>query len=87
VAENLRPYEIVNDRAFISLIKTGRPDYQLPSPTTLARDVQNVFLNAKARMAKYLQVSIQSTQMKQCLLDSTELSGLSKFRVRLLDLA
>jgi hypothetical protein len=57
VAENLRPFEIVNDRAFIALIKTGRPDYQLPSSTTLARDVHNVFLNAKARMAKYLQVS------------------------------
>ena len=36
VAENLRPYEIMKDRSFQSLIKTGRPAYYLPHPSTVS---------------------------------------------------
>ncbi|KAF9038032.1 hypothetical protein BJ165DRAFT_1416792 [Panaeolus papilionaceus] len=36
------------------LMKTGRPEYQLPSPTTVSRDVQVVFANAKKRISSIL---------------------------------
>src|SRR5260370_33386503 len=39
VAESLRPFAIVKDRGFHSLMKTGRRDYDIPSPSTIARDV------------------------------------------------
>jgi hypothetical protein len=57
VTENVRPFKVVSDRAFVSLMKTGRPNLVLPSPTTVGRDVRNVFLNARRRFAIYLQVS------------------------------
>ncbi|KAF8161868.1 hypothetical protein BJ912DRAFT_1069166 [Pholiota molesta] len=31
VAESMRPFEIVKDRGFLSLMKTGRPGYYVPS--------------------------------------------------------
>jgi hypothetical protein len=37
VAESLRPFQIVTDRGFQCLMKTGRPQYYLPSPMSLAR--------------------------------------------------
>ncbi|KAG2120772.1 uncharacterized protein F5147DRAFT_741689 [Suillus discolor] len=37
---NLRPFEIVKDKGFQSLMKTGRPEYYILSPSTVARDVQ-----------------------------------------------
>lgn len=57
VAENKRPFAIVKDRAFLSLMKTGRPDYKVPSPSTVSRDVKEVFANCRSRVAKMLQVS------------------------------
>ena len=56
VAEDLRPFKIVEDRGFQKLMKTGRPEYYLPSPSTVSRDVQLVFVNARKRIAKMLQV-------------------------------
>jgi hypothetical protein len=53
----MRPFEIVNDRAFKSLMKAGHPNLAIPSSTTLARDVHRVYEHAKARMATFLQVS------------------------------
>jgi hypothetical protein len=35
-------------------MKTGRPDYYIPSPTTVSRDVKKVFVNVRKRMAKML---------------------------------
>ncbi|TFY67078.1 hypothetical protein EVJ58_g1873 [Rhodofomes roseus] len=55
VAESLRPFSIVEDRAFQALMKTGRPEYYLPSRWTVARDVQNVFKNTRTRIASMLQ--------------------------------
>ncbi|KAF8812979.1 hypothetical protein BYT27DRAFT_7271837, partial [Phlegmacium glaucopus] len=43
VSENARPFSIVNDRGFKNLMKTGRPEYYLPSPTTVSRDIRLVF--------------------------------------------
>lgn len=57
LAENLRPYKIVSDRGFLSLMKTGRPGYFIPSPSTVARDMKAVFVRARSRIAKMLQVS------------------------------
>ncbi|TFY58886.1 hypothetical protein EVJ58_g6134 [Rhodofomes roseus] len=55
VAESMRPFNIVKDRGFESLIKTGRPEYKLPSPTTVGRDVRKVFLRVRDRIARWLQ--------------------------------
>ena len=60
VAESKRPFEIVADRGFQSLMKTGRPEYYIPSPTTVSRDVKKVFVNVRKRMAAMLQVCIIS---------------------------
>ncbi|KAG1740006.1 hypothetical protein EDB19DRAFT_1580796, partial [Suillus lakei] len=35
VSESLRPFEMVNDRGFQNLMKTGWPEYYLPSPSTV----------------------------------------------------
>jgi hypothetical protein len=39
VAESVRPFEIVKDCGFQSLMKTGHPEYYILSPSTVARDV------------------------------------------------
>lgn len=56
VAESMRPFMIVKDRGFQSLMKTGRPDYNIPSPETISRDVKKVFVRCRQRIAKMLQV-------------------------------
>jgi hypothetical protein len=57
VAESLRPFEIVEDKGFQSLMKTGRPEYYIPSPSTVARDVRMVFARTRERIAKMINVS------------------------------
>ena len=56
VAEGLRPFHIVADPGFKTLMKTGRPGYHLPSPSTVARDVKEIFKKTRSRVAKILQV-------------------------------
>lgn len=56
IAESKRPFSIVNDRGFQSLMKTGRPGYHIPSDITISRDVRKVFLRVRSRIAKVLQV-------------------------------
>jgi hypothetical protein len=60
VAESKRPFKVVSDRGFQSLMKTGRPGYYIPSPATVSRDVKKVFANAQKQIAKMLQVSVIS---------------------------
>jgi hypothetical protein len=55
VSESKRPFNIVKDRGFQSLMKTGRPHYYIPSPTTVSRNVKRVFANVRKRIAKMLQ--------------------------------
>jgi hypothetical protein len=55
IAESKRPFNIVSDRGFQNLMKTGRPEYYIPSPATVSRDVKKVFVNARKRVAKMLQ--------------------------------
>jgi hypothetical protein len=38
-------------------MKTGRPEYYIPSPTTISRDVRLVFARTRQRIAKMLKVS------------------------------
>jgi hypothetical protein len=38
-------------------MKTGRPEYYLPSPTTVSRDVRLVFARLQQRIATLLRVS------------------------------
>ncbi len=57
VTENKRPFQIVNDQAFRSLMKTGRPETYIPSAETLSRDVKNVFVGIRKRISDMLQVS------------------------------
>lgn len=69
VAESKRPFEVIADRGFQSLMKTGRPEYYIPSPSTVSRDIKKVFVNVHQRMSKMLQVcvsciSINSSQLK-----------------------
>jgi hypothetical protein len=49
--------KIVEDPGFHRLMKTGRPQYKIPSRRTVARDVHVVFGRVKERIAKMLQVS------------------------------
>ncbi|PPR01789.1 hypothetical protein CVT24_001704 [Panaeolus cyanescens] len=55
VCKSLRPFNIVNNRGFKKLMKTGRPTYQIPSASTVARDVRAVFTKSRKRIAGILQ--------------------------------
>jgi hypothetical protein len=57
VAESMQPFQIVKDQGFQSLMKTGRPDYYIPSPETVSCDVRNVFIYCWERITRMLQVS------------------------------
>lgn len=52
----MRPFSVVEDRGFRALMKTGRPEYYLPSRSTVSRDVKEVFEKVRERIAKMLQV-------------------------------
>ncbi|KAG1748365.1 uncharacterized protein EDB91DRAFT_1235709 [Suillus paluster] len=47
VSENLRPFLIVEDRGFQSLMKTGQPEYYIPSALTVSQDIQLVFARTR----------------------------------------
>ena len=44
----------MKDRGFRALMKTGRPEYYLPSPATVSRDVRLVFARTRQRVATML---------------------------------
>lgn len=73
VSESMRPFAIVDDRAFQSLMKTGWPEYWIPLRWTVARDVQRVFTCSWMRIAKLLQVSVTLDKRRHAL---TNMSGL-----------
>ncbi|KAF9227251.1 hypothetical protein BS17DRAFT_694894, partial [Gyrodon lividus] len=54
VCESLWPFAIISDRGFQSLMKTGRPEYYIPSMSTVSRDVRLVFARTQVRVAKML---------------------------------
>jgi hypothetical protein len=49
--------DIVEDRTFHRLMKTGRPSYRIPRARTVTRNVHVVFHRVKSRVASMLQVS------------------------------
>ncbi|KIK78545.1 hypothetical protein PAXRUDRAFT_40912, partial [Paxillus rubicundulus Ve08.2h10] len=50
-----RQHTHTETRHFQSLMKTGRPEYFIPSPLTVSRDVKLVFARTHQRVAKMLQ--------------------------------
>jgi hypothetical protein len=52
----MRPFSIVEDVGFKNLMKTGRPEYYIPSRVTVARDVKYVFKKTRERIGKMLKV-------------------------------
>jgi hypothetical protein len=56
VSMNFRPFNIVSDPGFQCLMKMGWPDYYIPSPSTVSRDVRLVFARTRTRIATMLQV-------------------------------
>ena len=56
VAESKCPFQIVNDRGFRSLMKTGCPDYHISSAETVSRDVKKVFVHCRQRISQMLKV-------------------------------
>ena len=57
VSESKWPFQIVKDRGFQNLMKTGRPEYHIPSVETVSHDARNVFVNVHKYITKMLQVS------------------------------
>ena len=53
----MRSMKIVDDPGFHWLMKTGRPQYRIPSARTVARDVHVVFRRVKECITKMLKVS------------------------------
>jgi hypothetical protein len=58
IAESKHPFAIVKDHGFKELMKTGRPEYRLPSPATVARDVKQVFVSMRSLVATKLKVIV-----------------------------
>ena len=56
IAESKRPFTIVKDCGFRDLMKTGCPEYRLPSPATVARDVKHVFVGMRSIISAKLKV-------------------------------
>ncbi|KAF8545951.1 hypothetical protein OG21DRAFT_1372566, partial [Imleria badia] len=55
VAESLRPFKIVADRGFQLLMKMGRLEHYILSPSTVSRDIKLVFARTCQQIAKMLQ--------------------------------
>jgi hypothetical protein len=55
-AESARPFQIAADQRLHNLLKTGRPEYPIPSPTTVSRAVRKIYKHVKTQLAELLQV-------------------------------
>ena len=62
VSKSMRPFSIVEDDGFKVLMKTGRLEYYIPSPRTVAQDVNHVFKATRQKISLMLQVSMISSQ-------------------------
>ena len=58
VCESVHPFDIVGNLHFLSLMKTGWPEYYIPHPITVSQDVQLVFTRMQERIARMLNVSV-----------------------------
>ena len=53
----MRPLNLLKDKGFNTLMKTGRPEYKIPSPSTSSRDAKLVFARGRQKVANLLNVS------------------------------
>jgi hypothetical protein len=60
-------------------MKTGRPEYYLPSPTTISHDVRLVFARTQQCIAKMLRVSDLMLNMRETDLTYQEYDGKINF--------
>ena len=56
VAESKHPFAIVRNPGFMDLMKTGHPMLQLPSPSTVALNVKQVFVIIWSQITAMLKV-------------------------------
>jgi hypothetical protein len=56
IAKSMRPFSIVEDEGFKTLMKTGQPNHYLPKRWTVARDMKQVFNKTRKRVKKMLKV-------------------------------
>ncbi|KAJ2974858.1 hypothetical protein NUW54_g11827 [Trametes sanguinea] len=54
VTQSMRPHVIVKDPGFQMLMKTGRPGYWIPPPSTVARDIRVIYKKSHAKVARLL---------------------------------
>lgn len=52
--ERMRPFSIVKDHGFQSLMKTGRPGYWIPLPTTVACNIKQIYTQTCVRIGHLL---------------------------------
>ena len=57
MAESKRPFNLVKDRGYHRVMKNGRPAHYIPSDQSIGRDLRQVFIKTRERIAKKLQVS------------------------------
>lgn len=76
---SLSPFSVVRDPGFLSLMKTGRPGYYVPSPSTVSRDVKTVFARTRVRIAQLLRVSKTISFMHESLTRMQDYDGKLSF--------
>ena len=54
MTESNRPTNILNDRELRELLKAGRPNIEIPSPSTVSRDIHASFKKCRDRISKLL---------------------------------
>lgn len=58
VCKSLHPFDIVSNTHFLMLMKTGHPEFYIPSPWTVSHDIQLVFVHTHEQIARMLMVSL-----------------------------
>jgi hypothetical protein len=57
IVDSMRPVRIVKDRGLHTIVKTGRPGYEIPSESTVRRDLDVIFDVVEERVGNLLRVS------------------------------
>jgi hypothetical protein len=58
----MRPFSIVKDDGFRTLMRTGQPNHYIPKRHTVAQDARYIFKKTKKHIAKILQVSVNDPE-------------------------
>jgi hypothetical protein len=62
IAKSMRPFSIVEDEGFKTLMKTGQPNHYLPKRQTVARDMKQVFNKTCKRVKKNAEGNVNFTE-------------------------